>query len=572
MIIYKFAVYRHDWVASCIDTLTQETSLFINDPIQMTKYYHKHRKTIWVGYNSNNYDKYILQAILAGYNPYDVSYSIIVNGKQGWEFSEKLNDYPIYNYDTKVKDQSLKLIMGYMGHDITESNAPYNLHRELTDSEILDVAQHLVYDTENILEIFIETVDTFNATMTLINQFKIHLKHISKSFSRLGAEILKARQINKNDEYEIWTPDNVDFGKYSEIETWLYRKKIFDNDLVIELAGVENKLGKGGIHGARSNYHTVTTNDEYIILLDVTQLYPTLMIEYDLLSRGAKFKSKYKWSLDESLRLKESGEFKKRLPYKEFCNVVYGASGDQYNQLYDPRNRLLTCVYGQSFIVDLIDKLEPHVELIQSNTDGILIKVKQSDFYTVDDIVFEWEERTGLTMTFEYYDRVHQKDVNNYILVGDEVKSVGQYTKELSRIDNDLPIVNKAVRDYFIYGADVTETINSAKYLIDFQRVIRISNKFDGAKYGRELRTEKTFRVFADVNGMNLAYVKKDKLSRIQNTPDTVRIINEDITKEPVPSWLNKSWYVELAQKRVEDFMGKGKVKELNVEQISFWD
>lgn len=570
MIIYKFSVFKHDWVGVCIDTLTQQTSVFINNHTQLLDYYQQHHKTIWIGYNSNTYDKYILQTILAGYDPYDMTDHIINKDKQGWEYSESLDDYPVYNYDTKINQQSLKAIIGNMGHDITIPSVPFN-SKHLSNDELLIVAKHLIYDTEQILEIFVQTIDRFNAHLTLINQFGLHIKHISKSLSRLGAEILRARKANKNDEYDVWTPEEVDFGKYIEVETWLNRKRIFDEDLILDIAGVENKLGKGGIHGARLNYHTQANSDEYIILLDVTQLYPTLLVKYDLLSRGAKFKSKYLWSYDESLRLKELGEHDKRLPYKEFCNVIYGASGSPFNPLYDPRNRLLTCVYGQSFIVDLIDKLEPYIELIQSNTDGILVKIKKSNFGILDDIVYQWEERTGLCMDFEYYDRVYQKDVNNYILVGDRVTAVGQYTKDLSVLDNDLPIVNKAVRDYFIYGTPVEETINQAKQLIDFQRVINISSKFDGAKYGREIRKEKAFRVFADVNGQNLSYIKNDKLSKIPHTPDTVRVVNEDIIKEPIPSWLNKTFYIDLAQKRVDDFIGKEKVKEMKVTQLGFW-
>ena len=43
-------------------------------------------------------------------------------------------------------------------------------------------------------------------------------------------------------------------------------------------------------------------------------------------------------------------------------NSVFGASGDKYNDLYDERNKKLTCMYGQLFILDLLDKLESTLE------------------------------------------------------------------------------------------------------------------------------------------------------------------------------------------------------------------
>ena len=68
---------------------------------------------------------------------------------------------------------------------------------------------------------------------------------------------------------------------------------------------------------------------------------------------------------------------------------------DKYNGLYDPRQANNVCIAGMLFLLDLIEKLEAHCEIIQSNTDGILIKMSSlNDFELIDDICFEWEERT----------------------------------------------------------------------------------------------------------------------------------------------------------------------------------
>lgn len=47
---------------------------------------------------------------------------------------------------------------------------------------------------------------------------------------------------------------------------------------------------------------------------------------------------------------------------------------------------------------------------------------------------------------------IYQKDVNNYFLVDREtgaVKAKGAYVKKLSDLDYDLPIVNRAISEYF---------------------------------------------------------------------------------------------------------------------------
>ena len=123
----------------------------------------------------------------------------------------------------------------------------------------------------------------------------------------------------------------------------------------------------------------------------------------------------------------------------------------------DPRQANNVCVHGQLLLLDLIEKLEPHCKIIQSNTDGILVKLnakndKEADeqYSLIDDIAYEWEQRTGLTLEFDEYRRVYQKDVNNYVIAPDgelydkkgrpRWKSEGAYVKKLNDLkDYDLP-------------------------------------------------------------------------------------------------------------------------------------
>lgn len=48
-------------------------------------------------------------------------------------------------------------------------------------------------------------------------------------------------------------------------------------------------------------------------------------------------------------------------------------------------------------------KIEDFCEIIQTNTDGILVKLKTEDYGLLDDTVYEWEKRTGLHMSFDEY-------------------------------------------------------------------------------------------------------------------------------------------------------------------------
>ena len=114
-------------------------------------------------------------------------------------------------------------------------------------------------------------------------------------------------------------------------------------------------------------------------------------------------------------------------------------------------------------MLDLIEKLETYCDIIQTNTDGVLIKLrKYEDYELIDDICYQWEQRTMLQLEFEEYAKVFQGDVNNYIVVDHEgnYKSKGAYVKKLSRIDYDLPIINKALINYMVKNIPIEKTIN----------------------------------------------------------------------------------------------------------------
>ena len=70
-----------------------------------------------------------------------------------------------------------------------------------------------------------------------------------------------------------------------------------------------------------------------------------------------------------------------------------------------------------------------------------------------------------MKMDFDIFiGHIFQKDVNNYFLIDREtgaVKAKGAYGKKLSDLDYDLPIVNRAIVEYFTTGAPPEKTIGA---------------------------------------------------------------------------------------------------------------
>ncbi|ENZ6314766.1 hypothetical protein ACG2Y5_002606 [Listeria monocytogenes] len=569
IIFYDFEVFNYDWMVCIVDTNTRKAQSFINDNEGFKSFYEKNKYEIWVGFNSRHYDQFILRAVILDLDLKELNDFIIKKRISGWKFSQLFYKVQLFNYDAKLsRDKSLKQLEAFMGHDIQETSVPFDIDRKLTTQELKDVEKYCLHDVYETIEVFMKESTEFNSHLALIQEFNLPIKHISKTQAQLAAIILDSKkQHDLEDDYDIILPTTLDIKKYSYVIDYFksYNKDIRKN-LKTDIADVKHVFAEGGVHGAKKNYVHTCQSDELIIMADVDQLYPTMMIEYDLLSRGVSRPEKFEKILETSLKLKAEGRKKEREPYKRICNITYGAEGDKFNPMFDARNRLLVCVYGQLFMLDLIEKLEAitSFELIQSNTDGVLIKIKEKDFDVLDDIVFEWENRTGLHMSFDFYQKVIQKDVNNYLIIDEEgnYKSTGAYVKQLSDLDYDLAIVNKAVVNYFVHNIPVEKTILRCNNLIEFQKVVKVTSKFDYATYNRKKQTEKVFRVFASTNEKDgeLRKVKKtDNTSssqKIANTPINCFIDNSDITGKKIPSKLDKKWYIKMAKKRIEDFEG----------------
>lgn len=588
MLFYDFEVFKYDWLVVIKDTVSRTTTNIINDTKTLRKFYDNHKEDIWVGFNSRSYDQYILKGILLGMDPKEINDFIIIQHKGGWEYSSLFFKMQLYNYDIMTdRNRGLKQLEAFMGNDIRETTVNFDIDRKLTPEEIKEVLFYCNHDVEQTMYVFMNRKEEFESQMGLIKTFKLPLKYISKTKAQLSAIILETERVhNRKDEFNITLVDTIRLSKHIDIYTWykntrdslladsdllesLYndeskkRKWYKSNQLNVDIMGVPHTFAWGGLHGARTNY--ISTG--IFVNSDVTSFYPSLMIEYNFLSRNVKSAEKFKEIYDIRVGLKREGKKKEQAPYKIVLNGTFGASKDKYNNLYDPLQANNVCINGQLLLLDLIEHVEtqlPGVILIQSNTDGVMFKLpNEKSLELYKDITNEWSERTRMGLDHDIIERVVQKDVNNYIVVkkGGKIKSKGAYVKSLSALDNDLPIVNKALMNYFIKDIPVDETINNCDELIQFQMVVKASSKYKYALHGAEIINEKISRVFASRSkrdaGIFKLKVDKSKPDKMAGTPEHSFIENGDIKGVRVPRRLDKSWYIEVAKKRIKDFIGK---------------
>lgn len=570
MIGIDFEVFEYDWLCVAINPGTREETVIINDEKALNKLYTDNKNDIFFGWNIRDYDQYIFKGILLGFNPKEINDWIIVKKHKGWEYSGLFHAVPLTIYDAMPSiPVSLKTMEGFLGKNIHETSVPFDINRKLTADEIKETVSYCRDDVLNLIECFIIRQNEFNSHYALVKEFGLPLRMISKSQAQLAAVILNAHRVSYNDEWDIRLPDNLQLGKYQAVGDWFLEKSNHDYDksLEIEIGGLPTTIAWGGLHSGLKKEVVECDEDEVIIDADVAQLYPSLMIEYNLTSRAVADSSKLKDILETSLRLKAEGKKKEREPFKRMCNIVYGASGDRTNAMYDPLNRNLVCVYGQVLIIDLVDKLDGLVRFINKNTDGVFFVIKKKDIPEMKRRVGEWEKRTRLKMEHDEYIKMYCGDVNNYLAVKADGKyhGKGAYVKDLNPLDYDLPIVNEAIKNYLLKGISPRYTITGCHELIKFQKIVKLSSKYDWVEHedglDNSIYSNKAYRVFASINpndGRLLKCkntekgVKRDKFA---NTPDHCFVCNDDIRGKDELG-IDKDWYIDLANKRLKEKFG----------------
>lgn len=567
---YDFEVFKHDWMVVVINPVTHDERVIINDVDALTALYEERKRDIWVGYNNLHYDQFIFKGILCGFDPKAINDFIIVEGNKGWQYSSLLRKLYMVNYDVfhPRTDRGLKTHEAYLGNDICETTVPFDIDRKLTDAEIAETVKYCRHDVEQTIEVFMQRKSEFDARMDLLKMFDLPLVYLGKTDAQLTAIILGAERPARprDDEFDIVPLPCLDLGPYDFIRSWYLdpANQDYSATLDFDIAGCPHKCAWGGLHGAIAQY----AGEGYFINVDVESYYPAEMIAHELLSRNVRDPSKFKGIRDHRIELKHAKDPRQKA-LKLVINGTFGASKDKFNALYDPRQANMVCVNGQLMLIDLMHKLvrDAGAEIIQSNTDGVLIRMPDGfdggpdAFYDrVDDVAYEWEHRTGMGLEFDEFTGVYQKDVNNYVLVAADgsMKTKGAYVKKLGPLDYDLAVVNKALVEYMVHGVPVEDTVAADDDLIDYQRVVKVSGKYKYGVHGHERLTDRCFRVFASTresDGM-IGRVKagKAKPEKFGNTSEHSFIDNGDVHGKKCPDYLDKGWYIQLAKTRLAQF------------------
>ena len=602
VMVYDCEVFAQDWLF--VFKSDGEYHSFWNDPTGVEEFMDENEDALFVGFNSSHYDAYILKSILAGCDPEqvkEVNDWIVGTDNQPWEHPYLKGFYYDFNDIDLMKDTqmgtSLKSIEGHAGMSVEESDVPFDIDRALTAEERAEVEHYCRHDVDATEQLLGMREDYLLTKAKLGERAGLEApRAMALTNAKLTAAVLEAERSEWDDERGYVYPDNLmrelippevfeffdRMGDESVPDEELWKSK-----LEIEVGGCPVTLGFGGIHGALPKWKGESDSKMQLVNADVASYYPSLMIYNGYTSRNMPHPDVFKGIYEERLAAKAAGDKATANALKLIVNTTYGATLNQYNDLYDPLQARSVCVSGQLYLLELACHLVRDVEglvLVQLNTDGILVMAPRKNATNVsfNAIVEEWQERTHFALEFDKVKRIWQKDVNNYAMMladGHEKVKGGYLVRGASTvgafsINNNASIVSDALREYLLYDKPVAETIETCDDPAKFQIIAKAGHKYsrvyqmcnDGETEWKH-PVQKCNRVFAttDAHFGRLYKVKAadGSVAKVESLPEHCLISNDGY---PSIQDIDKKWYIALAEKRAQDFQEEKSMAEETIE------
>ena len=340
----------------------------------------------------------------------------------------------------------------------------------------------------------------------------------------------------------------------------VYSKERKSYEKKFVLSGVVYSVGVGGIHSIHTPKIFHPKDDEHIGHADVTSMYPSLLIKYQLGPRhlGKLFCDIFEGIYHERVEAKRTGQKIKNLFLKIVLNSPTGKMQQEVSWMYDPFNVFKIRINGQLILLMLVDRLlELGCEIIQVNTDGIVYRAKNSLKNGIQEAIHEVEQITQLGFEVDEYESFYQYAINDYfgVLKNGEIEEKGMFITKTKLGKGLAPVViPKAVINYFVHKIPVTETIEKDRNIRDFLMSQAVDKKFKVIHGDKPV--QRINRFYASTDGPYLFKQDGDDVDKVSNmlTKSGVTILNKFDDLPIEDRKINYRYYISEAKKVIADF------------------
>ncbi len=503
-----------------------------------------------VGFNSRFYDIPMIMFAFGDRNNAMLKYlSDKLISDDNFDTISELKLWPPYEYDhidlinVAIGKASLKMYGARINTPFLQ-DLPYDPSTRLSNEEMLVLKKYCSNDVDITMSLYNYLKNDIEIRKSINAEYGVEVR--SRSDAQI-AEVLirdfvKHDIENKVKEYDFTynAPSYIKFTTeplkklFEEIKEIRFKGTSEDKlikDKALSSVTINDKtysLGIGGIHSTESKRKIIAQDDEYLIDVDVTSYYPSIILNNGYAPESFKqsdFIEFYRDIYDQRLEAKKKGDKTKANVFKIILNGSFGKFGNKYSLLYSPKLLIHTTITGQLSLLMLIEELESRdFNVVSSNTDGITVLMKKTRYEAFFNIVKIWEQITGFTIEETKYKALYNQSVNSYIAVKSDntLKCKGIFASDDISRNPAIKICKEAIFAYVNKGISIEYTINKAKINpdpINFLMVRRVTTGgyFKGNYLG------KVVRWYWSTKGEHITNKKGDKVA---NTDDAYPIMN----------------------------------------------
>lgn len=344
------------------------------------------------------------------------------------------------------------------------------------------------------------------------------------------------------------------------------------------LNGVKYQLGVGGLHSVDKPGYFVTDDRHSLIDCDVTSFYPYIILINKIKPAHVDpiFFEIFKGYVEARIGFKASGDALAAWILKIVINSIFGKYGAESFWLYDPLAMYSVTISGQLYLLDLAEKLhDVGAHVVSANTDGLLCKVPNDRIDEYNHVCKLWQDRTKFSLEFETYEKYARRDVNNYIAKtqGGKFKTKGcffdltgaPFSSFTAGRKYNMPIVQKALKEWFDRGTDPKDFIARGHNIYDFLISQKPGKQFDVEYGGKQVQHVNRYYVSNDFPGVKLMKVDKEDPERVLSiTTEPVTLLN-DVGHVNTDGYddLNLDYYVNETKKIINKIKPRARKRSI---------
>ena len=579
-----------------------------------------HKGIYFVGFNSMHYDAPVISYLILNFKRlilrpvWEVTSEIkqfsdkVINSETSasWSTYKYANLFPdldllAMRWSQKLRTslKALQVTMEYK--NVEEYSGDFNSHLPKEDYDKLRL--YNLNDVESTEELLNRSKKDIDLRIAIEDQY--HISALNKDGVNLGMEILKKYYLEATD--KSWSVikdlrskvDEVSLKDvifdYIEFKNPILQKvlnqlkssvipitnvpKDYKFEIKFEIGGVKHTYGIGGLHSENEPEIYEPSDDEMLIDSDVTSLYPSIILQNDLYPAhlGEEFLNVYRMIYNQRVTAKKEGRKIEDETLKLALNGLTGNLQSIYSWVYDPMCVFRIRINGQLMLLMLIEKVVEHgFQLIQSNTDGIFVKIDKNRYNEYMQICKDWENKTHLGLEHDQFERFYQYAINDYIGVKKGwseshdpklIKKKGLFIDEPILGKGLAPlIIPEALNKYFVEGISPETTIKNCTDIKKFCTFQKVDKKFE-VFYGND-RVAHINRYYMSMYGKPIYKQKVDSdgkrvgsaIALCADSPVTIYNKFDDIPIEN--RGINYRYYISEVYKIVE---------KMNDKQLTLW-